>query len=296
MDYVFLGTGAAEAIPCYYCRCSYCNYARQHGGKDVRSRSSFRIDGRYQIDFSPDIFHQTSSLGLDTFELEHLFITHTHEDHFDLAEIIVKECAVEENNKPLRIYLSASGTVWAKKMMHAYAGQFSLSDQKRLQERYQFVPLEYFQVYEADGLKFRTVKGNHSGFGDGEYAINYLFELPNGKNLLYAVDTGWYSDETWDYLKGIGKTLDVLIMECTFGGREDRGFYVGGHLDVINFLMMLEKMSTLGVIGPETAIYATHINHKHHLMHEHMQQTFDQSDYKVTVAYDGLCINEVVQK
>ena len=23
MDYVFLGTGAAEAIPCYYCRCSY---------------------------------------------------------------------------------------------------------------------------------------------------------------------------------------------------------------------------------------------------------------------------------
>src|SRR5690554_3138842 len=76
LEYVFLGTGAAEAIPCYYCRCSYCSYARQHGGKDVRSRSSFRIDGRYQIDFSPDIFHQTSSLGLDTFELEHLFITH----------------------------------------------------------------------------------------------------------------------------------------------------------------------------------------------------------------------------
>lgn len=43
MDYVFLGTGAAEAIPCYYCRCSYCNYARQHGGKDVRAALPFAL-------------------------------------------------------------------------------------------------------------------------------------------------------------------------------------------------------------------------------------------------------------
>ena len=38
---IFYGTGAAEGVPSPFCDCPMCNYAREHGGKDVRKRSCF---------------------------------------------------------------------------------------------------------------------------------------------------------------------------------------------------------------------------------------------------------------
>jgi phosphoribosyl 1,2-cyclic phosphate phosphodiesterase len=46
MDMMFLGGGAAEGIPAAFCRCEYCMKVRQNGGKDIRVRSTFRIDAR----------------------------------------------------------------------------------------------------------------------------------------------------------------------------------------------------------------------------------------------------------
>ena len=40
---IFYGTGAAEGVPSPFCDCPMCNYAREHGGKDVRKRSCFRL-------------------------------------------------------------------------------------------------------------------------------------------------------------------------------------------------------------------------------------------------------------
>ena len=36
---IFYGTGASEGVPSPFCDCPMCNYAREHGGKDVRKRS-----------------------------------------------------------------------------------------------------------------------------------------------------------------------------------------------------------------------------------------------------------------
>ncbi|WP_256217455.1 MBL fold metallo-hydrolase [Paenibacillus sp. OV219] len=283
---IFLGTGAAEGLPCYYCRCDYCNEVRKRRGKDIRTRSSFRIDGKHQIDFSPDIFSQMNTLGLDVFDLEHLLITHTHEDHFDLAEIIAKECAVDPHPRPLNIYLSKPALSWAERLMDGYSTHLSKEQRSELKSRYVLVPLEYYETYSIGELLVTPVKGSHRAFGEGELANNYLIVLQSGKRILYASDTGWYSEETWGYLEG--KKLDMLIMECTFGGRQDRGMHVEGHLDIPNFLLMLERMQAIGLIDAQTPIYATHINHKHDLLHDDMQLVFDQSGFNVQVAYDGL--------
>jgi phosphoribosyl 1,2-cyclic phosphate phosphodiesterase len=288
MERMFLGTSAAEGIPAVFCRCDYCRRAMTVGGKNIRSRSSFRIDSCHQIDFSPDYFYQMMKHGVDAHDLEHLLITHTHQDHFDLAEILAKECAVSFCEKPLNIYLSVEAAEWVKQFFAGYTARYDGERRKAVMEKFRFVPLRHYEQYQVGELVITAVKGNHRAHGEGEYAINYLIGLQDHRTLFYASDTGWYSEETWEFLKG--KKTDILIMECTFGGRKDRGRYVHQHLDIPNFLLMLDRMSDMGFIDGKTEIYATHISHKHPLLHDEMQRVFDQCGYKVTVAYDGLTI------
>ena len=51
---IFYGTGAAEGVPSPFCDCPMCNYAREHGGKDVRKRSCFRLGRNIMIDRSEE--------------------------------------------------------------------------------------------------------------------------------------------------------------------------------------------------------------------------------------------------
>ncbi|NSW89249.1 MAG: MBL fold metallo-hydrolase [Firmicutes bacterium] len=287
MDMFFLGTGAAEAIPAVYCRCNYCVKARKNGGKDVRSRSSFRIDERHQIDLSPDIYFQMQKYGLDLYDLEHILITHSHEDHFDIAEILSKEMAVINNGKPVYIYLSTSAAKWAKTLINTYLGNKNENEINKIYNKYRLVPVDYFEMFKAGDLEVTSLKANHKALGENEYGLNYIIKLKNGKTMLYGVDTGYYEQDTWEFLEG--KKVDILVMEATFGGRY-RGFQVSGHLDVKNLISVLERMEQIGFIEQSTNIYATHINHKHDLMHDDMQKVFDSSSFRVTVAYDGLRI------
>ena len=146
--------------------------------------------------------------------------------------------------------------------------------------------LDYFKAYRIGDLGVETVKGNHGGFGENERAMHYLLELPGGKKLLYALDTGYYLEETWEFLEG--RHTDMLIMDCTFGGRTDRGEFPDGHLDIASFLKMIEKMTEIGFIDGKSHLYGTHFNPHQGLTHHEMQNRFDESPFEVTVAYDGL--------
>lgn len=226
--------------------------------------------------------------GLDVFELEHLLITHTHKDHFDLAEILLKEYAVKTKEQPLNIYLSPEAAGWAETLLERYSVNYTAEHKKAVEQMFRFIVVQPFQPFQAGDLTVTPLKGNHRAFGAGEYAHNYLITLNDGKNLCYASDTGWYGEQTWGFLTG--KKTDILIMECTYGGRDDRGLYVNQHLDIPNFVLMLDKMSAIGFIDGNTKIYATHINHKQPYLHDELQEAFHQTGYNVTVAYDGLCI------
>ena len=118
--------------------------------------------------------------------------------------------------------------------------------------------------------------------------MNYLFRFPNGQRLFYALDTGYYAEETWTYLKD--RKTDILILEATFGGKTDRAEYPDGHLDISAFIKMLERMTSIGFIDDHTRIFATHINPHQGLSHDELQARFDATDFTVTVAYDGLIV------
>ncbi len=284
MEITFLGTGAAEGIPAAYCRCSACSGVRERGGIELKTRSALRVGRHFQIDISPDNYRQTLMHGMDMFDIEHLLITHTHGDHFALTGITDKTMSEVTNNKPLNIYMSEPAKKFVMKFLDALSK--SGEDKEKFEREFPVSGLEYYKEYSIGELVVETVKGNHTAWAGIEKSINYLIRMPDGKKLLYALDTGYYVDETWNYLKE--RNTDILIMDCTFGGRTDRGEFPDGHLDIESFLKMLERMTEIGFIDNKTDIYATHFNPHQGLTHFEMQDRFNESSFRVTVAYDGL--------
>jgi phosphoribosyl 1,2-cyclic phosphate phosphodiesterase len=284
MELMFLGTGAAEGAPAAYCRCDTCQGVRARGGVELRTRSSLRIGAHHQIDVSPDQYRQTLAAGTDMFDVEHILVTHTHEDHFTLTGLTDKQMSQKTNGKPLSVYLSEPGRAYVEKMTAAVP--CSDTDLRWLKKNLVLVGLEYFREYAIGGLSVQTVKGNHAARGVNEQSINYLVGLPHGKSLLYACDTGSYLEETWAYLSG--KRIDTLILECTFAGLTDRGEFPENHLDLPSWFRTLERMSRIGFIDDRTAVYATHFNPHQGLSHFDIQDRLTQSAWRATAAHDGL--------
>lgn len=50
MKLTFLGTGAGEGYPGLWCKCPHCDYARKHGGKNIRANSCAVIDEDMLLD------------------------------------------------------------------------------------------------------------------------------------------------------------------------------------------------------------------------------------------------------
>ncbi len=293
MKIIFLGTGAAEGIPALYCRCKFCTEARKRGGKNIRTRSALRIGEKYQIDLPPETFSQMIKNNIDMYSIEHLLITHSHLDHLQFEILFEKVMAKNTNKKPVNIYISSEAWEFVKGILALFEKKQS---DKRIRTLWEWVRVNQVEPYrelKIGELQVKTVYGNHTAWGDNEKALNYLIKFPEGKKLLYAVDTGFYSDMNMEYLTG--ESIDILIMECTFGGRNDRGEFPESHLDVDSFIKMVEKMENLNIVGSQTKIYATHINPHHGLLHEELQSTFDSYlshsfRHTITVAYDGLTL------
>ncbi len=276
----FLGTGAAEGIPDPFCGCGICENARKKGGKDVRTRSALRLNERVHIDFGPDTFNQALKCGVNLRELRHLLITHTHEDHFCMTELNLREMARDRSEEPLQIYLTVPAYKWALTQLNEN-GLALLRD--RIVE---FVEIDYLKQYEIDGMKVMALVGNHRGHGENEQAANYLITLRDGRTLFYAVDTGYFFEQTFELLKP--RTLDLLIMECTFGS--DAIEPDAEHLDVHRFIAVLERLLEQGTIHENTTVVLTHTNH-HDLDHEGLTAYFAKyAPIHVEIGYDGLII------
>lgn len=153
---------------------------------------------------------------------------------------------------------------------------------KWMKKKIHIVQLSYFKEYQAGNMSFETVKGNHNGFGENEFSINYLITIPEGKKMLYACDTGYYKEDTWEYLQG--RYVDLLVLDCTFAGRKDRGEFPGGHLDLLSYIKTLERMVDMGFINQKTEIYATHINPHQGLSHYEIDDYLRKSSYRAADA------------
>lgn len=269
MKVFFLGTGAAEGFPALFSGTPINQEARRRGGKNLRLRSGILIDRVVRVDLCPDTLAQVHKFPqVDLSNLEQLVFTHTHDDHFAVRELQ---------------YLSPSFAPDRRGVVSVFASEDALGKLlPALENFFEPPPLEFhslqpFQPTQIGSLKVTPIIANHK---PDELCFNYIFD--DGKaRLLYASDTGWYSDETWKFLDGF--RLDACIVECG-KGISDNGY--PGHLNFNECIDYREKLLAGGGITTETPFYLTHISHTGGLLHEEMEEL--STRHGMHVAYDGL--------
>ncbi len=268
MHIKILGTAAAEGIPSIYCGCPTCTEARVLGGKDIRSRSSAVFGGVHLIDLSPDIWYHTNILGLDTVDLDDLFITHPHFDHFSFRELhwLVPGFA-QCREKPLNIYGNKTVVDRAGEVLGAQVGKVA-----NLHE------LEPFKPVRVGDYTFTPVIALHMA---DDICFNYVVQS-GGWTALYACDFGEYPEETWDFFKTTA--FDVVISECTAGPKS------GGkaHMGYEKVFAMKKRLEEMGCFSDGMYVL-THFSHNANVLHQQIADCVASEG--IQVAYDGMEIS-----
>lgn len=265
-----LGTAAAEGWPAVFCRCETCRRARAAGGKDIRSRASVQFGDTHKVDLPPDTWFHEAHLGADLSRLEHLFITHSHGDHWEYRQVhYVFAPFAHERQAPLNIYGNAAVIRLARQFLGENRSDCDLI---RLHE------IEPFSPIEAGDMAFTPIQAVHM-VGSEETCLNYIV-ASGGKTLLYASDTAWYEEETWKFLEA--RKFDAVISECTCGPLSGGG----GHMDFKQLFAMKERLEKAASILADGIFVATHFSHNVGLLHHELEHVL--SEHGIQTAYDGM--------
>lgn len=210
MKIKFFGTCAAEGFPAMFCECDVCEKARLLGGKNIRTRSQALIDEGLLIDFPADTYMHVLNYGLDLKKVKALLITHGHDDHIYPMDIFYRENKYghlknEEEKKALPVYATAAS---GKEFVDALT-------KKGVQEKdpnaLVFKEIKPFEEYSIEGYTVIPLKADHAKHLD---PVIYIIKKEN-KAVLYAHDTGYFPEETWEFLGNSNIKFDFVSLDCT---------------------------------------------------------------------------------
>lgn len=290
----FWGTSAGATLPSPFCRCRSCENARKVGGKEVRLRSAFRIDRKTMIDIGQDYAAQAARLADEWFDVENFIITHTHSDHFNPLLLWVRwDAALVGPKKPITIYLTEDAYRTLDEFLYTTPALIDKNAEYMSEKSVIFKKLAFYETANIGGHRVTPLRGVHNTVFEKNSA-NYVIDLADGRRMYYALDSGYYSDETFEYLKG--KHLDILIGECTFPGEYGMN-YCPVHMNVTTTIATFDRLWENKTIDENTDIYLTHIG-DNGMTHKELQAYFAELDrpYHVKIAYDGLSVDEAYEE
>ncbi|HEY3280754.1 MAG TPA: MBL fold metallo-hydrolase [Armatimonadota bacterium] len=269
MDLLVCGTAAAEGWPAVFCGCRGCLEARRLGGKNLRGRSGYVLGDHIKVDYGPDAGHQMIREGLAFEKLEHLLVTHSHGDHWTPHELFYrhKGFSIVPDRPPLRIHGNAKVRATAEKDLGMDWAPYKM----------EFSQLKPWQPTElCDGVSVVPILAAHD---PAEECLNFLL-LQGDRCLLIGHDTGWWADETWEFLKDY--KITAVLMDCTNGEIENEK----GHLSCSAVVRVRGRLEAMNCLTPDCRFTATHFSHNGHWLHHELEDYF--RPYGIQVAYDGL--------
>ncbi|MFI5384491.1 MAG: MBL fold metallo-hydrolase [Fimbriimonadales bacterium] len=259
-----LGTGGADGIPAYCASGLVSDYAREHGGKDVRTRAAALVDGELKIDFGPDTLAQIQRDGIDASDWSAAVFTHSDEDHLAVSELQYFLYPFNENDHlPFAIYGNAEIC-------------------RIIRQRYPDWPMEIhetkaFESFRHAGFTITPILANHT---IKEEAHNLIVER-DGRKLIYATDTGVWCHQTFDFVKGA--QANALVIECTDAFKKST---YNGHLDIAECVGMVHRLHELDGLTQDARVVTTHHSHQGGARHCDLVKALGR--FAIEPGYDGM--------
>ncbi|MCL2546979.1 MAG: MBL fold metallo-hydrolase [Oscillospiraceae bacterium] len=279
MQIKLLGTGAHEGLPGLFCQCDNCNFARVHGGKNIRMRSGTLIDTDIWIDFSPDAYMQATLHGVDMAAVKHLLVTHSHGDHFSPCDLDLRRPPYGHfgQREPLRVYGNQAVEEKYRYMFAEPSSRRMFSkDADVLKEYIEIIKIVPFDIFALD--ECTTVTALPAAHDRNEECLVYLIERDK-KVMMYGHDSGIYPEETWAALQG--KRIDLITLDCTFGP----GGEGSNHMGLLDNIVVRDRMLAEGIAGEKTQFVITHFSHNGGQNHAQMEKL--ATKHGMLCGYDG---------
>ena len=249
MKITFLGTGGG--------RFSAISQRRMTGG--------FRIDNlngkNYHVDPGPGALVRTYQFGFDPRNLDGVFVSHAHTDHYNDAEILI-EAMTRGMTKEYGVVLGNKSVLDGYERWGPGISKYHQSHPKKY-------VLEPNQVENINGC---SVKGTKTVHGDPEgvgFQIDY-----RGFKISYTSDTGYFED-----LPKYHEGADILIASVLRPGNKS----IRGHLCSRNFIELLKE------VKPKLAIM-THFGLKMLSIDpiDEAKRITKETGVKTLAAFDGM--------
>jgi phosphoribosyl 1,2-cyclic phosphate phosphodiesterase len=277
MEILFLGTAAAEGIPALFCRCETCLRAGKAGGRDIRSRCGFLVNGRLMLDFTPDIMLHKRAYNLDLAAVDTLCVTHSHTDHLNWADLCFRSkwYADIPGAAPLEVYAN-------KKSCQVIQNGIEFEFRSREQDFMTIHEIAGGSIVKSGGLIITAFNAKH------DPAENCLFYLvrEGEKSFLQINDSGLPSEELErDLSKALkGRKLSAVSMDCTCGLEKGST----GHMGHAENIVLKERLLAAGLGDEKTQFFSTHFSHNGHGSHRQLGEIL--TPHFISPAYDGMIL------
>ena len=272
MKITFYGTAAAEGVPALYCDCAVCEAARKRKGKDFRTRSQALVDENLLIDFPADTYMHVLDYGLPLHKISDVIITHSHSDHLYVEDVLMRAPGFSNmgTDKPLNIY----GSCTVVDALRENQGICNIAEKGYLNIKC----LNVFETVCVGGYNVTPLAADHQNEAE---AFIYLIEK-DGKTILYAHDTGFFPENTMEYLAKVKPHIDFATFDCCYSLRHCER----GHLGFDEVMVMKERLEEICVIDKDSVCCVNHFSHNNGEMYEDMERY--AAKYGFLTSYDGM--------
>ncbi len=202
--------------------------------------SSFIVDGKYVFDAPPTLLPHLKQLGISLPDIDVIFITHQHGDHFvGLPFLMLEYVYMTERTTDLTIVGPPGCEAWLEDFAErVYPNILRGSNYKRI-----YVEANPGREQQAADITFQAYPMYHVSESGGPGAFGYRVRIGD-KTVAYTGDTMFCEEAV-----KLGEGADVYVVDCTYSdgcGPEHMG---------LDDVKKIRKR-----LPPETAIILTHRN------------------------------------
>ncbi len=274
MKLQYLGTGAAEGIPAIFCDCETCRTARERGGRNIRTRSQAIVDDCLLIDFCSDTYYHFLTYNLPLSKIHSCLITHAHMDHLYEKEVHLRhgQFAHLDDDTPLTFYADRAGCKKIRAVLDLQPGEDVVHT----------VEILLYTPFEVEGYTVTALRAQHDPNSD---PVIYLVEK-DGRTLLYANDTGGFPEESAAYLENLGRKIDLVSFDCTFGAKDTDDH---GHMTLSRCAAERRRFFEWGIVDANTTFVLNHFSHNGEVMlYEDLSELAEKEGF--IVSYNGMTV------